>query len=1062
MENTPQVTDDVPEQLKRYDERITALERAVEELKSARTVLAQTPAQQPAATQAYEPAEHVPAANNPVTGQTQTQVEANGAATIQRDPQTQTTTKPPALPAQGQTADPQPNQAAAQAEPKSSGFFGVIPWIIAAFTWFFSGSFLAGAVVGIASAVVISMVRKNLSGASQKAEDKPKEGNAEGASARVPRGPRIKSNLEESIGRYWYLWTGVCLLVVGLGYGLMLAYEHVGPLMKILSWFAGAAALVVAGEYAHRKMDFKPFGLALVGGGYAVAYFTVYAMQNIASVKVIDSVVVDSCLLLALAAGCMLHSMCRRSESIAILAALLAFVTLSLSTVTAFTVVAAAVMVIGLAAVIVRMRWLNVYLAGTVGSYLTFALFTQPQITTSVAGLQGFLISGAFLTAYWLAFSAVLFFIRDPEANAKDRSYSLGVSVINACAYVGLALTALGTEFADWRYIFLFAAGACYFAFAFTAHSKRLSGAQTLFTLVGLMLTTAAFPLWLDATAVSAVWLLEVPLLVFAGLALRQPTFRAFAAGLTLFVGARLLTLDLVFGSTHTVALLGWTISWPVLIGVVGVFAFALSALAYRLPALADPQHQVEKHIAYPFYLVASAAVAWLIPAVAAGAASQSLWFAFEAAVLLALGVKRNDRVAEYLSPIFFATSGITLLLNNADVGTIATYINVAVFYAASAFYKWNAPRRQDSLGYHFHHAYAIGAVALTWALTIINNAGDLSHLALWLSLESAVVVAAGFALKDGVFRQLGGLGLAGAYVATIAGFTAWTWSTTLPVVAAFYALSFIYRYMRVANAQHPKTFADHIFALGADENALFRLAYAVAGTLLLFAVTGTLAPAHVELWWAAEAAVITAAGFVLGDREWRYMGLAAFIATAGALAVGFNAWTWMNVVPAALLFYAASFAYRWLPLNDSLGNDSLINRHVPQIANERELVSSAFAIVGALVTTTALYALLAWQWLAVAWSLEAILLLTIGVRLNDKVFRYSAHAVFGLMLGKLVLWDLRGAEQYVRVVTFIVAGIVSIGAAYIFARFEKKLGEERDAAARNQGEQLPGEEDHQ
>ncbi|MBX9948019.1 MAG: DUF2339 domain-containing protein, partial [Candidatus Obscuribacterales bacterium] len=88
-------------------------------------------------------------------------------------------------------------------------------------------------------------------------------------------------------------------------------------------------------------------------------------------------------------------------------------------------------------------------------------------------------------------------------------------------------------------------------------------------------------------------------------------------------------------------------------------------------------------------------------------------------------------------------------------------------------------------------------------------------------------------------------------------------------------------------------------------------------------------------------------------------------------------------------------------------------------------------------------------QWLAVAWSLEAILLLTVGVKLNDKVFRYSAHAVFALMLAKLVLWDLRGAEQYVRVIIFVVAGIVSIAAAFIFARFEKKLTEEKDAAQR-------------
>lgn len=1046
-DNSPRGDDEVSATLKRYDERISALEREVEGLKAGRTALAQPPAlttAQTAQTEAYAPAEHVPTIDNQVTVATTTD------ATATQPDQTAITTA-----SQGETARAHgqtKNRKDAEAT-KSGGFPTFVPLIIGALVWYFSESFMIGGLAAVIASVVGRFIAGGMAYVKHKDEAAAQAAGtahaATGEGGAIARGPRVKSNLEQNIGRYWYLWTGVCLLVVGLGYGLMLAYEHVGPLVKILSWFAGAAALVVAGEYAQRKMDFKQFGLALVGGGYAVGYFTIYAMQNIASVKIIDSVVVDSCLLLTLAAGCMLHSMYRKSESIALLAALLAFVTLSLSPVTSFTVVASAVMVVGLAAAIVYMRWFNVYLVGTVGSYLTFALFTQPQIASSVTGTEGFLFSAAFLTVHWLAYSAVLFLMRDPEGNPRDRSYSLGVSALNAAAFVGLALTAMGPELSDWRYLFLFAVGAAYFAFAYLAHSKRLIASQTLFMLIALMSATAAIPLWIDATAVSAVWLLEVPLLVVAGLALRQPAFRAFAAALAVFVGARLLMQDLVFGSTHTVALLGWSISWPVLIGIVGVIAFALAAVAYRLKAFTEAQHTVEKTVAYQFYFILASAVAWMIPAVAASAASQSLWFAFEGAVLLALAIKRSDKLSELASAVFFATSGVTLLLNHAAIGTIATYANVAVFFAASAFYKWSLPRRQDNLGYQFHHAYALAAVALTWALTIINNTGDMAHLALWLTLESAVVVAAGFALKDGVFRQLGGIGLAGAYVATIAGFTAWTWTTTLPVIAAFYAISFAYRYVAAQNAARPKSFADFVLALGVDETAFARFAYAVAGTLLVFAVTGSLASSHVELWWAAEAAIITAAGFALGDREWRYMGTIGFGAAALAVAASFGSWTWLTIIPAAALFYAASFAYRWLPLDDSLGQNSLINRHVPQFANERELLTSAFAIVGVLITTSALYVLLAWQWLAVAWSLEAIVLLTIGVRLNDKVFRYSAHAVFGLMLGKLVLWDLRGAEQYVRVITFIVAGVVSIAAAWIFARFEKKLSDEKNAAER-------------
>ncbi len=420
--------------------------------------------------------------------------------------------------------------------------------------------------------------------------------------------------------RYWYLWTGVCLLVVGLGYGLMLAYEHVGPLVKIISWFAGAAALVVAGEYAQRKMDFKQFGLALVGGGYAVGYFTIYAMQNIASVKIIDSVVVDSCLLLALAASCMLHSMYRKSESIALLASLLAFVTLSLSPVTSFTVVASAVMVIGLAAATIYMRWFMVYLAGVIGSYVTFVLFTQPQLAASVTGAQGLLLSFGFLAAYWLVFSLVHLRIRQPEETDGVKRFTIAAAILNAGAFIFLALSAMGAEFADWRYLFLLFTSAAYGTFAYVSRAKNLAFSGTLFTLIALGAATAAVPLWLSPNAVTAVWLLEVPILVVAGLRFRMLELRGFAVAVAVLAVARLFAGDIL------------GLSYQLVTGLTAVFAFAVSAQAYRLQAFEAAQHKYENLFARYFYLAAAAVVAWWMPLVLAGPATQGLYWALAGA----------------------------------------------------------------------------------------------------------------------------------------------------------------------------------------------------------------------------------------------------------------------------------------------------------------------------------------------------------------------------------------------------------------------------------------------
>ncbi len=904
-DSSPRVNDDVPDTLKRYDERIRALEQAVEELKAGRTAIAQT-AVLSTATQAggavgtadaQEPL-YQTAAGLPTSAQTQTDV--------------------PPLPVAAQTGNEEqggetrPNRGEKVKE-QSGNFPVLFPLIAAVVTWMLSGYFLVGVGVGIAA----SFILKFAFGPS-KAKTAAEPATATGiTTAPAVQGPRVKYNLEQSIGRYWYLWTGVCLLVVGLGYGLMLAYEHVGPLVKILSWFAGGAALVVGGEFAYRRMNFKPFGLALVAGGYAVGYFTIYAMQNIAAVKLIDNLVLDSCLLLALAAGCMLHSLYRRSETIALLSALLAFVTLSLSPVTSFTVLASALMAVGLAVVVVRMRWFMVYLGGVVGSYVTFVLFTQPQITGSASGVQGLLLAGAFLAAHWLVYSLVHFLVREPEESDATRRFTVTASILNAGAFIALNLLALDAEFADWRYVFLLFVGAAYGAFAYVARAKKLEFTGTLFTLIALAAATAAVPLWLSPNAVTAVWLLEVPVLVIAGLRFRMIEMRGFAVAVALLSAARLFSGDL-FG-----------VSFQLVSGLTAVVAFVVSELAYRVKAFQDVQHPIEKEGARYFYLGAAAVVAWWMPLAIASGSTQGLWWALAAAAFMAHAYVFRERVGELIASAMLATSGAALLINYESVGTLVTIANSAVFFAASALYQWRSRSGEGQvLNINFHHAYGVAAVGIMWALTALHM-GNASHLAVVLTVESALVVAAGFLLKDGVIRQFGSLGLLGAGAALLLSVNAWTWTATLPVVAGLYALTFVYRLLPATNAARPQGLLDTL----------------------------------------------------------------------------------------------------------SLGN------------REVEVVQLVSAVAGTVLTTLACYNLLAWQWMAVAWSLEAIALLTVGVKLNDKVFRYSAHAVFALMLAKLVLWDLRGAEQYMRVIIFIVAGVVSIAAAFIFARFEKKLGEEKSAA---------------
>ena len=74
-----------------------------------------------------------------------------------------------------------------------------------------------------------------------------------GSQAPLAKVPRVKSDLEQSIGRYWYLWTGVVLLVVGL-------------VMAVNVPILGLLVAAVAGGYLYHQKPMYHVMLATAGG----------------------------------------------------------------------------------------------------------------------------------------------------------------------------------------------------------------------------------------------------------------------------------------------------------------------------------------------------------------------------------------------------------------------------------------------------------------------------------------------------------------------------------------------------------------------------------------------------------------------------------------------------------------------------------------------------------------------------------------------------------------------------------------------------------------------------
>jgi uncharacterized membrane protein len=77
---------------------------------------------------------------------------------------------------------------------------------------------------------------------------------------------------------------------------------------------------------------------------------------------------------------------------------------------------------------------------------------------------------------------------------------------------------------------------------------------------------------------------------------------------------------------------------------------------------------------------------------------------------------------------------------------------------------------------------------------------------------------------------------------------------------------------------------------------------------------------------------------------------------------------------------------------------------------------------------------------ISVVWGIYATAVLVIGFWRRVRSLRLSALGLFGLTALKLVIVDMAKVEEVYRIVSFLVLGILMIGASYLYHRVEKRL----------------------
>jgi len=327
---------------------------------------------------------------------------------------------------------------------------------------------------------------------------------------------------ETILGGNWLNKIGVFVLVVGLALLLSYSFTQFGPLGRVTICLAASLSLLAAGAILESKERYRIFARGLLGGGWAALYVTVYAMHAVEAARVIDSPVVGAILLLAVAAGMIVHSLRYRSQTVTGLAYFVAFGTLAITDMSSLPFLALVPLAASLLYVAHRFQWLRMALVGLIATYAVV-------VARGDTGAPLWQTQSIFVV-YWLLFE--IFDVLHPDA---------WLLPLNAAGFLGLSVLKWQTAAPDRLWILL---AACAGAYVVSAVARIRSGKwHGAATLIAALAAGAIFQK-LDRQWVASALVVEAELFYLAGIRLRAPYLRWLGTALFGVEALKLLASD--------------------------------------------------------------------------------------------------------------------------------------------------------------------------------------------------------------------------------------------------------------------------------------------------------------------------------------------------------------------------------------------------------------------------------------------------------------------------------------------------------------------------------------
>jgi len=330
--------------------------------------------------------------------------------------------------------------------------------------------------------------------------------------------------LEELLGMNLFAKLGIILLVFGFALLGRVALISMGPGARVALIYTAAVAMLGGGIWLETRERYHLVGRTGIGGGWALLFFTTYAMYHIPAMTVMSSNTLDCVLMLAVAVAMVAHTLRYKSQLVTGLAFLLAFSTVALSQDSVYALAAGVILAIGIVAIALRMGWFELEVFGILASYSNHFYWLYKMYPDGMAGhpFPQFWPSAIILILYWAAFrvSYIARTIRAP----RDETISTIAALLNTML-LGAVMKFQSTR-PELAFYGVLAIGAAEFIFGQLPITRRRRTAFALLTVMGTMLMFASVPFKFSGNNIAFFWMIAAEVLLIAGIIQLEVLFR--------------------------------------------------------------------------------------------------------------------------------------------------------------------------------------------------------------------------------------------------------------------------------------------------------------------------------------------------------------------------------------------------------------------------------------------------------------------------------------------------------------------------------------------------------